>query len=189
MGFFDTEEGVLEYEQMADGYDGRDLITRLKTHVLEGSSVLELGMGPGKDLDILRESYNAVGSDNSSVFLNRYRARSQSPDLIELDAVSLDTARTFDAIYSNKVLHHLTREDLAQSLRRQLDLLNPGGVALHALWYGDKEEEHSGLRFTYYTEDTFAALMPASFTLVEQQRYAELEEGDSFFVVLKKVPA
>ena len=187
MGFFDTEEGVLEYERMAQGYDGRDLIARLQAYVPRGSSVLELGMGPGKDLDMLLELYEAVGSDNSTVFLDRYRARKESPDIIRLDAVTLDTDRTFDAIYSNKVLHHVTRNELERSLHRQPELLHPGGIALHSLWYGDKEEEHAGMRFVYYTEDTLAPLVPSSFRLVEQTRYAEMENGDSMFVVLERV--
>jgi cyclopropane fatty-acyl-phospholipid synthase-like methyltransferase len=186
MGFFDTEEGVLEYEQMAEGYDGRDLIARLKAHVPQGSSVLELGMGPGKDLDLLLESYKAVGSDNSVVFLERYRGRGGAGEAIQLDAVALATDRTFDAIYSNKVLQHLARDEAKRSLERQAEVLNPGGIALHSLWYGDKEEEHSGLRFIHYTEESFQALMPHTFKIIEQERYTEMEDNDSLVIVLKK---
>ncbi|MEZ4440662.1 MAG: class I SAM-dependent methyltransferase [Polyangiaceae bacterium] len=186
MGFFDTEEGVLEYERMAEGYDGRELIARLRRHLPEGSSVLEIGMGPGKDLDLLLESYAATGSDRSEVFLDRYRSRGGSAEVLMLDAVSLDTERHFDAIYSNKVLHHLTREELSRSLERQAEILDPGGIALHSLWYGDREEEHAGLRFVYYDERTFAAHLPDALSLVELERYTELEGGDSLVVVLKR---
>jgi hypothetical protein len=49
MGFFDTEKGVDEYLKMAEGLDGAELIKILQKFVPEKSSVLELGMGPGKD--------------------------------------------------------------------------------------------------------------------------------------------
>lgn len=189
MGLFDTEEGVLEYERIADGYDGRELVERLRQHLPSGATVLELGMGPGKDLDLLLAHYAAVGSDDSQVFLDRYRARKGDlcPELHKLDAVVLNIDRSFDGIYSNKVLHHLTRSDLQRSFSRQAALLNPGGIALHSLWYGDKEEEHSGLRFVYYTEATLKPMLPASLDVLELERYAEMEDGDSMVLVLQKV--
>ena len=69
MGYYDREENVQEYIQMADGYDGKALIDRLWRFLPDGSTVLEIGMGPGKDLDILREKYVVTGSDSSDVFL------------------------------------------------------------------------------------------------------------------------
>lgn len=145
-------------------------------------------MGPGKDLDLLLPHYAAAGSDASQVFLDRYRARrgDQCPELHALDAVTLSIDRTFDGIYSNKVLHHLTRSDLQRSLARQAALLNPGGIALHSLWYGDKEETHAGLRFVYYTEATLTPMLPTSLEVLELERYEEMEEGDSMAVVLRK---
>lgn len=183
---FDTEEGVLKYEQMANGHDGRDLVERLRRHVPEGARVLELGMGPGKDLDMLRQKYEAVGSDSSPVFLERYRQRSAFEGLLLLDAITLKTTQTFDAIYSNKVLHQLTPEELRSSLERQVELLTPGGIALHSLWYGEGEEDFGGMKSVSYDETTFEKLMPPALTMVEQGRYAEMDAGDSLFVVLKK---
>ena len=186
MGFFDTDEGVLQYERLADGYDGRELVARLRAHLPNGARVLEIGMGPGKDLDMLLESYVAVGSDSSAVFLDRYRQRGGAAEVIQLNAVDLAIDEQFDAVYSNKVLQHLTRAETKQSLERQAQLLRPGGIALHSLWYGDKEEQHSGLRFVHYTEETFAALVPEAFVLVEEERYTEMEADDSLVVVLRR---
>ena len=41
-------------------------------YVSKGKSVLELGMGPGKDLNFLKKYYKATGSDSSQVFLDQY---------------------------------------------------------------------------------------------------------------------
>lgn len=188
MGYFDTDEGVDEYQRMAEGYDGRALVDRLIELVPRGASVLELGIGPGKDLDMLREHYVATGSDSSTVFLRRYAARHPEVELLELDAVTLlglEPDRRFDAVYSNKVLHHLTTEDLRRSLARQAQILRAGGIALHALWQGEGEQEHAGMRFVYYTTDRFAELLPTSLTLELAEPYAEMEAEDSLLVVLR----
>ena len=112
MGFFDTKKGVEQYIKMAEGYDGAELIKILQKYLPANSTVLELGMGPGKDMDILKKSYAVTGSDNSQVFLDKYKEKYREADLLLLDAITLQTDRKFDCIYSNKVLHHLTQEDL-----------------------------------------------------------------------------
>jgi len=71
MSYFDDGKNVDEYIRMAEGYDGRELIAILKMHLPAGSTVLELGMGPGKDLDLLAQTYTVTGSDYSNVFLER----------------------------------------------------------------------------------------------------------------------
>ena len=186
MSYFDDEEHVEEYVKMAEGYDGRALIDILKKYLRNGSTVLELGMGPGKDFEILGESFQVTGSDNSKTFLDRYRARNATADLVLLDATKMDIDRRFDGIYSNKVLHHLTREELQASLKGQWAVLNRGGILFHSLWYGDKEEEMSGLRFVYYTAETFGEIVGSEYELVEATRYTEMEPDDSMYVVLKK---
>lgn len=72
MGYFDKRKNVDEYIQMAEGYDGRELIAVLKMHLPAGSTILELGMGPGKDLGLLAESYTVTSSDSSNVSIDLY---------------------------------------------------------------------------------------------------------------------
>jgi cyclopropane fatty-acyl-phospholipid synthase-like methyltransferase len=186
MEYFDDPKNVDEYVEMAEGYDGRELLEVLRKHLAEGSTVLELGIGPGKDLDILSAFYQVTGSDSSQAFLDRYRAQKPQADLVLLDAASMDIDRRFDGIYSNKVLQHLTREACAESLRRQAGVLNAGGLALHSLWYGDQEEVFSGLRFVYYTEDSFARVVGDGYEIVEAARYTEVEAEDSIYFMLRK---
>ena len=73
MAYYGNEDNVRQYFEMAEGLDGAILIEVLKEHLPQGSTVLELGMGPGKDLDLLRKTYTATGSDSSEVFLGLYR--------------------------------------------------------------------------------------------------------------------
>ena len=57
---------------------------------------------------------------------------------------------------------------------------------LHSFWYGDGEEESSGLRFVYYTEESFGGLIGDEYDIVESSRYSETEMDDSICFVLAK---
>ena len=187
MSYYDDKNNVEEYIRMAEGYDGHEFVEMLKGLLPEGATVLELGMGPGKDLLLLGAAgFQATGSDNSSVFLERFRKVHPGADLQQLDAVTLKTERKFDCIYSNKVLIHLSRAELRKSFHRQAELLNPGGLLLHTFWHGEGEEEYSGLRSVYYTRETLMALLGELFGFLAFEKYAEMETGDSFCVVLNR---
>jgi SAM-dependent methyltransferase len=138
------------------------------------------------DYEILSQSFEVTGSDSSSAFLERYRAIDPDANLLLLDAVTLDVDRTFDAIYSNKVLQHLTPDELRQSLRSQAAVLKSRGIALHSLWYGARQEELDGLLFVYHTHQTFTAQVGPEFAVVEIGRYSEMDEDDSLYLVLRK---
>jgi hypothetical protein len=98
----------------------------------------------------------------------------------------METDRRFDCVFSNKVLHHLLREDLVRSIPRQAAVLNDGGMLAHGLWYGDKIEEHGGLHFQYYEEPHIEEIFGELFDIVLMERYEEMEPGDSIFVVARK---
>ena len=183
MSFYDDKKTALQYISMADGYDGRELIEVLKSHLPEGASVLELGMGPGIDLNLLKAHFEATGSDNSQFFLDRYLATYPGSDLIHLDAVALNIKRIFDCIYSNKVLHHLTGEELTKSLLRQTQILPANGLIMHSFWHGTGVEEHHGLKFNYQTEATLRSIIGEFFNVVDIVIYKEMEEGDSLYVL------
>jgi len=157
MEYYEQEKNVDAYIQMAEGYDGRELITELVQYLPRDSSVLEIGMGSGTDLAILEKYYkdqgHVTGSDYSKIFIDRYRKQNPDADLIVLNAVTLKTDRKFDGLYSNKVLIHLNREELKKSIKRQAHILKPEGIIYHSFWRGDKEESYDGLLFIYYSAD------------------------------------
>lgn len=186
MAYYDDEDNVEQYIRMSAGYDGKFLINVLGQHLPKGSKLLELGMGPGKDLLILSERYRVCGSDTSAVFIQRFRNLHPNLDIKLLDATGIDTDERYDGIYSNKVLHLLTRDDLAASFRRQALVLKEGGIAFHSFWHGDDEGSHQGMHYNYYREDKSSALISSAFVIVESKRYTEIETEDSFYAVLRK---
>ena len=186
MGYFDKEKNVQDYIKMADGYDGTELINDLRNYLKNGLSILEIGMGPGVDLDILKKYYKVTGSDSSQVFIDRYKKLYPNADVIQLDAKSLKINRKFDCIYSNKVLIHLTKKDCIESFKKQKSILNPNGILLHSFWYGNKIEKHHGLLFVYYSEEELRRIVENDYDILKIQKYTEFKKNDSIYVILKQ---
>ena len=189
MGYYDDEKNVAQYIRLAADYDGRLLIDALKTMLPKGSKLLELGMGPGKDLLLLNEDYDVIGSDSSQVFIERFRRLHPSIRVMPLDAITMDAmdaAERFDGIYSNKTLCHLTADQLRDSFEGQARALRKGGIALHSFWHGRGESCHHGLRFVYYCESSLEALIGAGFETLKLQRYTEMSPDDSLYIALRK---
>jgi cyclopropane fatty-acyl-phospholipid synthase-like methyltransferase len=186
MKYFEDKKNVDDYIQMAKDYDGRQNIAHLSNFLSSGSSILEIGMGPGKDLEILSKDYKVTGSDISNIFLDIYREKHPNARLLLLDAISLETNLKFDCIYSNKVLHHLSDKELKQSFQRQHKLLNPKGILCHTIWYGNKKVMAKNEVFHYYTEKNLEPLLKNRFRTLSTQRYTEMVENDSLLLIVQK---
>lgn len=186
MTFYDDPKNAEDYIKLAKGYDGAKLIALLEPQLAKGASVLELGMGPGVDLDLLAKRYKVTGSDYSAYFLDRYKEQHPDSDLIELDAAKINTDRTFDCIYSNKVLHQFSDEQLNTSFAKQSDALNDSGLILHSFWLGDEVMEMHGTTFYYRPIKDVTERLATHFELIDAQTYTEMEDGDSFWVLAKK---
>jgi trans-aconitate methyltransferase len=186
MDFYENKKNVGQYIEFTPSHDGALLVDLLVNHLPASATVLELGMGPGKDFDKLSKHFSVTGSDFSTTFLELYRLRNDSADLLHLDARTLDTERTFDAIFSNKALIHLSREDLRTSFLRQSDVLNAGGLVLHSFWHGAGEANFDGLRLVYQDEHELAGMLEDAFDIIDVGRHAKMAEDDSIYVLARK---
>ena len=189
MKFFMKEENVDKYIKMVKDYDSSNIINKLRMYLEDGASLLELGMGPGKDLEMLSKYYKVVGSDNSPVFIDKFNSKGNNIEAILLDAIEMNTTRKFDCIYSNKVLQHLTKKEFIESLKNQIKNLNDEGIIFMTLWKGTHREEiefNGEIRFTYYLEEDIRELVSEDYEIIVLQSYAEETDDDSLLVVLKK---
>jgi len=185
MEFYNDPVKVDEYERMCEGYDGSELYDVLQRHLKDGLTLLELGCGFGADIDFLRKKYTVTGSDLSDEFLLRTKKKYTDVTFVKLDAVTIKTEHVFDCIFSNKVLHHLTQENLRKSLMRQQEVLAKNGLFAHTFWLGDKEFTMEGMLFIFHNKENLISLISEYFTIVDMYDYKEFEEGDSIFVVAK----
>ena len=90
MNFYNNDESVKDYIKMSEDYSGAFLIDSLRKYLSQNSYVLELGMGPGKDLKILNKYFKTTGSDSSQVFLDLYKLNNKNSDLLNLKAITID---------------------------------------------------------------------------------------------------
>ena len=186
--YYKTEQSVEEYIRLAEGYNGRGLIDRLKGFLPTGSYLLEIGSGPGTDLEILNNDYRVIGSDNSTEFIKRLIAKNPTAEFLSLDAITLDTDKKFDGIYSNKVLHHLKEEEIEASVVKQYQILNPEGIICHSFWKGKDSEVYNGLFVNYHSEVSIKHLFNEYFETLLIEQYKEFEDGDSLLFIGEKRP-
>jgi len=186
--YYHSQESVEEYIRLAKDVDGSAHIAELIPYLTNGAKVLELGTGPGKDWNLLSEHYTVVGSDYSKEFLERLKSKSPEGRFLHLDAVTLLVDDSFDGIYSNKVLHHLTDEQLQSSIRRQHDLLASGGIICHTFWVGEGTEEFKGMYVNYQSAESLRGFFESHFDLLLLEPYAEFEKDDSLLLIAAAQP-
>jgi len=184
--YYKTKESVEEYIRLAKDVSGKQLIEKLKRILSSNSVLLEIGSGPGTDWKILNESYNVIGSDNSTEFLNYLNSENPNGEFIELDAITLKTDKKFDGIYSNKVMHHLTDNKLIDSVKRQYEILNTNGIICHSFWKGEGSEIFKGLYVNYFNEAGLKEVFKNYFEILSIENYKEFEDDDSLLLIGKK---
>ncbi|MBT8441564.1 MAG: class I SAM-dependent methyltransferase [Gammaproteobacteria bacterium] len=186
MDYYEDKKKVQSYINFTPSNDGSMLVDKLVEALPQGSRVLEIGIGPGKDFDLLARHFDVVGSDYSQEFLRLYRLRNDHAHLLHLDARTLQTDLTFDAIFSNKALIHMSRKELRGSFVRQRDVLNTEGLILHSFWYGREEQEFEGLRLIQHTEQELESMLEDYFEILDIGRHAKMSEDDSVYVLARK---
>jgi hypothetical protein len=182
--FFVDKENVQKYIEMCVGFDGAELIKIFQEFVPFQSKILEIGIGPGNDLEILKINYDILGTDYSQLFLDAYSKRDPNVKLERVDArnMKMETDLKFQGIYSNKSLIYFSKEELKKSLELQGEKLLKGGILFHSFWFGDSFEDFS--QSYYYNFESVRECIPDHLKIEKMEKYAEMEDGDSFYIVL-----
>jgi len=184
--YYHTEESVREYIQLAKDVNSRQLIEKFNEQAKNNALILELGSGPGTDWNILNQSHDVIGSDNSSEFIRHLNKTYPKGVFHQLDATTLETDRKFDGIYSNKVLHHLKNDEMTMSIKRQFEILNPGGIICHSFWKGEGSEVFKGLFVNYYNESELRISFERYFDILSIETYEEFDKDDSLLLIGKR---
>jgi len=187
MSFYDDPKNAAGYIKMCEGYDAELQLQALYNALPDGSKLLEIGSGPGNDLELLAKHYRVTGSDSSGEFVKHLISRFPALPILNSDARTLNTSDTFDAIYSNKVLHHLDDTDLAKSFTAQAKLLNGGGLVYHLIWKViDKMPDMGDLPFIARNEAQMTKLMTSEFEILNVEPFAEFSDNDSLAILARK---
>lgn len=187
MTFYDDPKNVEGYIAMCEKFDAAKELPPLITTLPNGARLLEIGSGPGNDLALLAQHYDVTGSDSSDMFIQHLKSRFPETPILNLDAQFLKVDSKFDAIYSNKVLHHLDDTALQQSFQAQLALLSENGLVYHLIWRViDEMPDMGGLDFIARSEVEMENLMGPHFKILNTMRFAEFTKDDSIAILARK---
>lgn len=184
--FYLSEEGVKHYFQLSSDSDSTPLINALKPFIKSSSILLELGSGPGREVFSLLGLKEVIYSDYSPIFLRKLKEKHPDCQVLFINAKQFSLADKVDVIYSNKVLHHFTNEELTQSILSQKNCLSKDGILCHSFWHGEKNTEHHGLLFNHHTINEIRVFFK-DWEILSLVQYEEFVPGDSIQIIAKLI--
>jgi len=129
---------------------------------LDGDRILDVGCGPGPDLETFAgRGYDATGLDLTPSFLRAARDQVHDAALARGDMRRLPfEAGSFDGVWSSASLLHVPRADAAAALREFRRVLAGGGVAFVSVKRGETPgSDPNGRHFEYYRERELRELL------------------------------
>jgi len=134
------------------------------SYLSPGALVLDLGCGPGRDLELLRQrGVRALGIDLSLGMLREAQRRRVDGALTQADMCHLPLAGdSLGGVWSCAALLHLPRERAPQTIGEVHRVLRPGGVVYISVRRGSGQAwrgEHGARFFSYYQPDELNELM------------------------------
>lgn len=183
------------YELHAEQYiertsDARSqLADNLISLVPEGSSVLELGSGPGHDAAVLEEAGLVVTrTDGAESFVKLFHERGLEAQVLDITADNF--GGPFDAVFANAVLLHVARSRLHDVLMVTRRATRVGGVLVTSFKKGDGDE-WSGRKldapryFTYWQEeDLRRVVVAAGWTPLRIEESTQLPSSEKWITVV-----
>jgi SAM-dependent methyltransferase len=151
--------------------DLHDIIERL---FIKGGTTADIGCGSGREAAWLSDhGFPATGFDASEGLLAEARRRYPKLDFTRAELPDLRgiAANSYVNVLCETVIMHLGRAQIASSVRRLLDIAEPGGV-LYLSWRvtagGDIRDQHQRLYAAFDASLVLAELATASMLLDEE---------------------
>ena len=124
-----------------------------------GASILDLGCGSGRDTEaFLERGFAVTAADGSPELCALAEARTGIP-VRRMLFRELDDCETYDGIWANASILHVSSAELPEIFRRVVTALKAGGVLYISFKYGTFEGDRNGRYYTDHTEETFAAFL------------------------------
>lgn len=119
-----------EYAASRAGTEDRVELEKLRSFLGEHAKVLDVGCAAGRDTRIMKDmGLDATGSDLAEKLLAIGRRENPDISFVLADMRALPFGdQTFDAVWANAVLHHVSKPEMPGVLREFLRVLKPGGV-------------------------------------------------------------
>ncbi len=142
-----------EYFERTVNIDPSSFLSPLINHLQQGSSILDIGCGSGRDMLWLKErGFDCTGLERVSELAALARQHSGQP-LIVADFESFDFSRMgMDAVLLIGALVHIPHEHFPQILSQILKAIKPGDLALITMKQGQCRQEIADGRTFYMWE-------------------------------------
>jgi SAM-dependent methyltransferase len=179
----DNEDPVLAsveaYNNDPDGYREKykqhklDLPERFNSLLAPNSDVLDVGCGPGRDLDFFAScGHRVVGVELNSSFYDMCSSKHKvvNGDMREL--TTFFSPQTFDGIWAQASLVHLSTDEVEAVIADCFTLLRPGGLFYASIpssgATGWRDETDGRRWYTVWPDETITTpLLNAGFTVFD----------------------
>ena len=130
--FYDQLYGFVDYAAAV-----RQIREVLDREVPQARTLLDVGCGTGRHLELLRDRYRVEGLDIHPVMLDAARRRLPGVDLHEADMADFSLGRRFDVVTClfSSIAYVCTEERMRAATLAMRRHLNPGGVLLIEPWF------------------------------------------------------
>lgn len=188
------ETHAADYAEATRGIDMAELYDQFLPHIPARGRILDAGSGAGRDtLAFLKKGYQVEAFD-ASPRLAEISSRLTGLKTKVLRFQDFVSEPRFDGIWACASLVHVPRRELADSVRRLVDALKPGGALFVSLKKGAGERvARDGRLFTDLDEATARALLaPLGFEIarmwVSEGQGVRRGRGDWLNIVAVKKP-
>ena len=161
-----------------------DISSALARHLPTGSTLLELGSGCGSDLPWLANRYRVTASDICEDVIASYQNNNPYTPILRLDALTIELVDQFDCIFSNKVMQHLSDEEMCRSMQRQAQVVRPGGVVAHTFWVNTSIRQAQAPH-TNHSHAQLIRVVSMHFEIMEVAQYSSSTPFDSLLVITR----
>jgi SAM-dependent methyltransferase len=130
--FYDLLYGFVDYPAAVG-----KLEAILELEAPDAQTLLDVGCGTGRHLELLRERYRVEGLDINPVLLDAARERCPGVELHEADMAGFSLAHRFDVVTSlfSAIAYVRTEERMRAATLSMRRHLNPGGVLVVEPWF------------------------------------------------------
>lgn len=146
-----------------------DALNYFSEKLEEGSFILDIGSGGGRDAKFLSDkNFKVTGIDNSTEMLRSAESNAPKATFMEMDFEDLKFPdNSFDGIWANASLHHVPKINLPATLEKIYQILKNDGLFFIKIKQGEsdgiRENEKFGEKiqrwFSYYKKDEVADIL------------------------------
>ena len=139
----------LNYNRIASEFSSKrehltDDILYLKKYINKDDSVLDLGCGNGRLIEMLQSSNKYLGIDNSKGLIKIAKKRYPNFKFQQRDILKLNLKKKFNTIYSLSVIHHFPKKYHQKFIQIIKKHLNKNGKTIITVWKLNQKQFKSG---------------------------------------------